>query len=118
MRNACAGDNVGGVNALQQCARRLTEDKLLSPPHTARLTEALGDLLVETAYANIDPDSREAISVSLVRAECVKLALALDRFGVGGPVTVMWIATAETDPLPEVRFALPIKRPFASCYLQ
>jgi SIR2-like domain len=95
-----------GLNALLQCVRRLTEENLLGTPHIARLGEALDDLLVETAYANIDPDSREAVSISLVRAECVKLARALERIGAESAVTVAWIAAAEADPLPEVRFAL------------
>ena len=95
-----------GLNALLQCVRRLTEEKLLGIPHTARLVEGLDDLLVGAVYANIDPDSREAVSISLVRAECVKLARALDRIGAGGAVAAAWMAAAEADPLPEVRFAL------------
>jgi len=95
-----------GLNALLQCTRRLMEENLLGTAHRARLAEALGDLRVETIYANIDPDSREAVSISLVRAECVKLARALDRIGAGGTVAAAWIAAAEADPLPEVRFTL------------
>lgn len=95
-----------GLNTLLQCVRILTEENLLGSQRTARLAEALDDLLVETAYANIDPDTREAVSLSLVRAECVKLARTLDRMGAGGAVTTAWIAAAHVDPLPEVRFAL------------
>ncbi len=95
-----------GLIVLLQCVRRLTEENLLGMPRAARLVEALDDLLVETAYARIDPDTREAVSISLVRAECVQLAHALDRIGVGGAIAAAWIAAALTDPLPEVRFAL------------
>ena len=95
-----------GLNMLLQCIRILTEEDLLDSQHTARITEALDDLLLETSYATIDPDAREAVSVSLVRAECVKLARTLDRTGAHSAVTKKWIAAAQVDPLPEVRFAL------------
>jgi hypothetical protein len=95
-----------GLHCLLQCARRMAEADKLDPTHTSRLSDALGDLLAETAYENIDPDSREAVSVSLVRAECVRLAHTLDNLGAAsGPVTA-WLTMPDTDPLPEVRFAL------------
>jgi hypothetical protein len=71
-----------------------------------RLSDALGDLLAETAYETIDPDSREAVSVSLIRAECVRLAHTLDNLGTRGAQVPAWLSAADTDPLPEVRFAL------------
>ena len=95
-----------GLNALLQCVRSLTEENLLDTPRISRLIESLKDLLVETAYANISPDTKEAVSVSLVRAECVKLARTLERMGAGGDITAAWITAAKSDPLPEVRFAL------------
>ena len=95
-----------GLNALLHCVRILAEANFLSSQHTARLAEALDDLFVETDYLNIDPDTREAVSLPLVRAECVKLARTLDRMGIGSAVTTSWIAAASVDPLPEVRFAL------------
>jgi hypothetical protein len=69
-----------------------------------RLDAALGDLIVEKAYDNIEFDSREATSVSLVRAECVRLAQALHEAGRGGHNADAWLKAADTDPLPEVRF--------------
>jgi hypothetical protein len=95
-----------GLNCLLQCARRLAEASMLAPAHASRLSEALGDLLAETAYETIDPDSREAVSVSLVRAECVRLARTLDHLGIPGGPPAAWLSAADTDPLPEVRFAL------------
>jgi hypothetical protein len=73
---------------------------------TSRLSEALGDLITETAYDRIDFDSREATSVSLVRAESVRLARALEDSGAGGTNTATWLKLVEADPLPEVRYAL------------
>jgi hypothetical protein len=95
-----------GLNCLLRCARRLAETGGLAPTHASRLSDALGDLLAETAYETIDPDSREAVSVSLIRAECVRLAHTLDNLGAAsGPMTA-WLTMPDTDPLPEVRFAL------------
>lgn len=95
-----------GLHCLLQCARRLAEADKLAPTHTSRLSDALGDLLVETAYETIDPDSREAVSVSLIRAECVRLANTLKNSGTRSAAMAAWLSAADTDPLPEVRFAL------------
>ena len=95
-----------GLNCLLQCARRLAEADELAPTHASRLSDALGDLLAETAYETIDPDSREAVSVSLIRAECVRLAHTLDNLGAGCAPVTAWLTIPDTDPLPEVRFAL------------
>lgn len=70
------------------------------------LDEALGDLIAETAYDRVDYDSRDAASVSLVRAECVRLARALQNSAAGGANADAWLSIADTDPLPEVRYAL------------
>jgi hypothetical protein len=48
-----------------------------SPTDLPPLLQALGDLRIETRYDAIEIDSEEAIFVSLVRKECVGLALAL-----------------------------------------
>ena len=70
------------------------------------LDEALGDLKNATSYENIDWDSKDAISASLVRAECVRLSDALRKAGVAGPNAHGWLELAATNSLPEVRFAL------------
>ena len=60
----------------------------------------------EFRYEDVGLDTMEAVSVSLVRAECVKLAVALkDRVADDGTLQA-WIDEAKIDPLPEVRFAL------------
>jgi hypothetical protein len=71
-----------GLNALLHCVRYLIKLDRLSVESKSRMHEALGDLLRETAYERIDFDSRAATSVSLVRAECVQLARALQDNGL------------------------------------
>ena len=79
---------------------------LLTAEQKLRISEALGDLIAETAYEEIDLDSQIAVSVSLIRAECVRLARALQRSGTDSPNISRWLADAAVDPLPEVRFVL------------
>ena len=58
------------------------------------------------SYQDIKPNTMEAVSASLVRAECVKLAVALkERMADDGSLQA-WIDEAKSDPLPEVRFSL------------
>jgi len=95
-----------GLHALIQRACKLVKMNRLSAEDRSRISEALGDLITETAYEKIDFDSREAVSVSLVRAECVRLARALQNCGAGGTNADAWLSAAEIDPLPEVRYAL------------
>jgi hypothetical protein len=94
------------LHALLNGARKLVEMNKLGADDRSRLSETLGDLITETAYDKIDFDSREATSVSLVRAECARLARALEDNGAGGINTATWLKLVEADPLPEVRYAL------------
>jgi len=95
-----------GLQCLIYCARKLVELTVIGAEDGLRLDEALGDLFVEKAYDRIELDSREAASVSLVRAECVRLSHALKTARVGGPNAENWLKAARQDPLPEVRFAV------------
>jgi hypothetical protein len=93
-----------GLSTLVWCARRLVEEKALTPDDKGRLGAALGDLLVETAYERVDPRSWTAVTVSLVRAECVRLAQALRAEDSVMTETDAWLEAAAVDTLPEVRF--------------
>ncbi len=97
-----------GLLRLVYAVRRLIEANRFSPSQISRTIWVLNDLLDITDYQHIDPDSRIAISVSLLRAECVQLARQIKesnpKFGVEPPVQA-WINIAQTDPLPEVRYA-------------
>ncbi|MHB1765554.1 MAG: SIR2 family NAD-dependent protein deacylase [Gammaproteobacteria bacterium] len=95
-----------GLHALLYCARKLHEVGKLADDDRLRLCQALGDLLGETSYDRIDPESLAAISVSLIRAECVRLARDLQDFGCSDANLATWLDAAAKDPLPEVRFAL------------
>ncbi len=95
-----------GMRLVLRGLRRLIAAGLVEDSDRLRVSRMLGELLVEQQYERIDLDSREAVSVSLVRAECVRLARALEDAGTRGPDGTGWLNAAPSDPLPEVRFAL------------
>jgi hypothetical protein len=95
-----------GLHALIDCACKLIELNRLRRDDGPRLEEALGDLMRETSYADVEFDSRLATSLSLVRTSCVRLAHALKGTGSGGTNAEAWLNSACSDPLPEVRFAI------------
>ena len=95
-----------GLHVLIQCVCKLMEMRRLRPGDGPRLDEALGDLLPGTKYEEIDLDSKEAASVSLVRVACVRLAGALHEAGICGLNASAWLEAARSDHLPEVRFEL------------
>jgi hypothetical protein len=95
-----------GLHVLLVAARALQKNGNLDESQLAILVDALGDLVEETKYELLDIESRKAVSNSLVRAECVKLAASLQLAGRSEQVISEWIEQAKTDPLPEVRFSL------------
>ncbi|WP_213779556.1 SIR2 family protein [Caballeronia sp. dw_276] len=95
-----------GLNALLRCARVLVKTGRLSLSYAERLEHSLSDLLTQTDYQEVDPLSIRAISVSLVRAECVRLASVLLREVDGDDTLGIWLSQTKLDSLPEVRFAL------------
>ncbi|WP_133647762.1 SIR2 family NAD-dependent protein deacylase [Paraburkholderia flava] len=95
-----------GLHALLNTARLLLKDGVIENAYAVRLMAAIADLLIETQYAGVDITSRRAVSISLVRVACVKLAMEL-RLHVDDDGTLReWIDAANCDPLPEVRFSL------------
>ena len=87
-------------------ALSLVEMDRFTTEHKLRINDGLGDLISATAYDGINLDSRDAVSVSLVRADCVRLARALQGSGIDEKNLSKWLADAAIDPLPEVRFAV------------
>jgi hypothetical protein len=87
------------------CARRLLVAGLLSSEQIASLVEALGDLLEETKYDQPDWTGPRAISMSVIRTECVKLAKDLANRGLTDKAITDWIEIGQTDPLPEIRWS-------------
>jgi hypothetical protein len=90
--------------ALLNCTLTLLQQNRLSQADKALLCHRLDELLVENDYANVEPTSRAAFSVSLVRVNCVRLARALQDSGCTDAIVSKWAGAAAADPLPEVRF--------------
>jgi hypothetical protein len=95
-----------GLATLVTCAERLASAGHFKKEDIERLMVVLSDLHVASEYSAIDPESRLAISASLLRAACVRLASKLQQAGFSGPQTAAWLSDFQNDPLPEVRFAL------------
>lgn len=93
------------VHPLLDAMRRLLRAGVLQDRDKARLLQILEDLRLSTRYADIDLESRKAVSASLVRVECVKLVRQLKAMGLDHGTITDWLRDARQDPLPEVRFA-------------
>jgi hypothetical protein len=82
------------------------EKGFLSDSDIEFLTEILPVIFDNTDYKRISAVGKDAASVSLVRADCVKMAKGILSKGLGGDNELQRILDeAEHDPLPEVRFA-------------
>lgn len=103
------GRTGGGFVALIYLARRLIEEGCCSNSELDRIAEVLDELRQATDYGppdgDADSDSDRAVSLPLVRAECVRLAQALEQKGVTTETVRFWRDLAARDPLPEVRHA-------------
>jgi hypothetical protein len=95
-----------GMRLVLSGVRKLVAAGVLSADDRSRVSQILGELLIELQYERIDPDSQQALSVSLNRAECARLARVLEDAGTRTPQSTAWLIAAPIDPLPEVRFAL------------
>jgi hypothetical protein len=100
----------GGLVHLIYLARRLIDADRCGIPELDRIAEVLEELREATDYGPPDGDadieSDRAVSLPLVRAECIRLARALDGKGVTTESIRMWYDLAAHDPLPEVRDAV------------
>jgi SIR2-like domain len=95
-----------GLSAMLDAARTLLKDDFLLDEDLKRLMQTISMIRSEFRYENVDFDTMRAVSVSLVRAECVKLADALKGRVADDGTLEGWNDDAKSDPLPEVRFAL------------
>ena len=95
-----------GLHVLLNTAVQLIEDNAFEKDDIVRLLHALSDLRTETKYSNILLDSRRAVSISLVREQCVRLAHSLKQRTVDDGTLEGWLEEGLSDALPEVRFAL------------
>jgi len=95
-----------GLSSLISVATRIVKQNLCNETDYIRLLFSLSSMREDTRYSTLELDDPQAISISLVRQECVKLVKALqDRVTDDGTLTG-WLDDARKDPLPEVRFEL------------
>jgi SIR2-like domain len=101
------GREIGLVDVLH-FARQVVEAGVLSDQQQERLCQALANLIEFSDYEGVDPLSRRAISISLVRARCAELAHVVLPTASGQSAERLqeFLRSAMTDPLPEVRYAL------------
>ena len=98
-----------GLDTALHCVRLLTRAGVVSTIDQYRLADALALLRTETNYENWLEGSRSS-EVGLIRAAAVRLAAALKDAGISEPVLDKWVADAQTDPMPEVRYALSVNQ--------
>jgi SIR2-like domain len=103
---AIANRRETSLSNLIWCARRLLSAGAITAEQRSSLVEALRDLFDETKYARIESTGERELLLSLIRAECVKLAKQLSNLGVTDSAIMDWIEVGRTDPLPEIRWAL------------
>lgn len=95
-----------GLHALLWTARQMYDKGYLSEIDAEALADSLPAVFDNANYLNVDPSSREAVSISLVRVECVKLAKSILRGRQEAKGELLRILEeARLDSLPEVRLA-------------
>lgn len=95
-----------GLQQLLWVAGELFKKQRLSEEQVTILIEAIPNAFNAADYANIDPNSREAISASSIREACVELANTLVSQHPNDPALQDLLKESKTDALPEVRFAI------------
>ena len=95
-----------GLLSVLHCGRVLIQRGNLLDTDRSRIANALQTMREDWSYSVISLESRQSVVVSLVRAECVRMARALEDTGYSDETTKSWLEARSSDPLPEVRFAL------------
>lgn len=99
-------NRIQGLAALLWTANQMYERKYLSSEDVESLVEILPIIFDSTDYERIEPNSKESISVSFVRAACVRLARdILKDTSEKNTELLKILEIARQDALPEVRFA-------------
>jgi hypothetical protein len=101
------GSNLrSGLPALLWTAGQMYAKDYLSDGNVESLVESVPVVFDSADYKNISPSSRESVSISLVRAECVRLARdILNKQEDKSGELLRILEEAKRDALPEVRFA-------------
>jgi hypothetical protein len=95
-----------GLKYLLSAATTLVAEGVFSEEDLARLAHTLSVLREDTKYSSVLLDSRRAVSISLVRQQCVLLADTLQQKIPDDETLDAWLEEGRSDPLPEVRFCL------------
>ena len=93
-----------GLHSLLWYAGEMLKKNWLSSTDVDTIADCLPDLFDAADYSSIRPNSREAVTASLIRETCVKLAGDVMNVAPREKLKAM-IAAAKDDALPEVRFA-------------
>lgn len=100
-----------GLQQLIWATGKLFKNERLSEDQVATLIEAISNAFNVADYANIEPNSREAISASSIREACVKLANILISQYPDNLSLQNLLNESKMDALPEVRFAIAPDEP-------
>jgi hypothetical protein len=94
-----------GAHSLLELLARMLAVGMLKPAERKLLVATLPSCLAFNAYASVDPLSKRAIGVSLVRMACARLVRGLRATDPSPALSTLYVMLAN-DPLPEVRQAL------------
>ena len=95
-----------GLSALLWTVNQMCSKKYLSDENIKSLVEILPVIFDNAGYSEISPYSRESVSISFVRAACVRLARdILKNSQDKNSELIRILEEAKQDALPEVRFA-------------
>ncbi|TCP92099.1 SIR2-like protein [Cricetibacter osteomyelitidis] len=97
-----------GLAALLWTANEMFKKNYLSDEDIKSLTEIVPIIFDSTDYERISPYSEESVSISFIRAACVRFTKDLieDAEEDGNSELLRVLETAKHDPLPEVRYAV------------
>lgn len=95
-----------GLSALLWTVNQMYTKEYLSQENIEQLVEVIPVIFDISGYWSMSPTSKEAVSISIVRAACVKLAIDIvNKCQHNNSELIRIIEDAKHDPLPEVRFA-------------
>ncbi|MGR6981884.1 hypothetical protein ACUHGC_11080 [Testudinibacter sp. P27/CKL/0425] len=100
-----ASNRIQGLAQLLWGANQMYKKQYLSSEDIESLIEILPIIFDSSGYERIAPYSKESVSISVVRAACVKLARDILKDYPNNINLVKILDMAKQDPLPEVRFA-------------
>lgn len=99
-------NRIQGLATLLWTANQMYKKEYLSSEDVESLIEILPIIFDSTDYEGIDPYSKESVSISFVRAACVRLARdILNDNSEKNADLLKILEVAKQDALPEVRFA-------------